>query len=120
ELGDANLLLHVVDASDPRLEQQIEAVQRILRDLGLEEKQRLLVFNKADRLPKGEAEAIAHQHDGLAISATTREGIEELLHRCDRLLWADGRVAFSDVEAGAPAPAEAPPRLLPSAARRVS
>jgi GTPase len=124
ELGDADLLLHVVDAADPRHEQQIEAVERILRDLGLEEKKRLLVFNKADRLPPGEGDAIAHQRDGLAISAVTRAGLSELLHRCDRLLWADGRVAFAAVEASAPPSAEdgevPATRLLPSAVRRVS
>lgn len=124
ELGDADLLLHVVDAADPRHDQQIEAVERILRDLGLEEKTRLLVFNKADRLPPGEAEAIAHQHDGLAVSAATRAGLPELLHRCDRLLWADRRVAFAAVEASAPSAdstGEVPPERLPSGAtRRVS
>jgi GTPase len=139
ELGDADLLLHVVDAADPRHDQQIEAVERILRGLGLEDKKRLLVFNKADRLPAGEAEAIAHQRDGLAVSATTRAGLSDLLHRCDRLLWAEGRVPFAEVEASAPSPApasagdarrepglstepsdETEPRLLPSAVRRVS
>jgi GTPase len=137
ELGDADLLLHVVDAADPRHDQQIQAVERILRDLGLEDKKRLLVFNKADRLPAGEAEAIAHQRDGVAVSATTRDGLSDLLHRCDRLLWAEGRVPFAAVEASAPAPASAgaarrepgpsaepsdatEPRLLPSAVRRVS
>ena len=38
----------------------------------------------------------------MAISAATREGLPELLHRCDRLLWAQGRVPFAQVEAGAP------------------
>jgi GTP-binding protein HflX len=105
ELGDADLLLHVVDASDPRHEAQVAAVLGILRDLGLDEKPRLLVFNKADRLPEGQAAALAHQAGGVAVSAKARDGLEELLHRCDRVLWADGKVAFSDVEASAPPPA---------------
>jgi GTP-binding protein HflX len=139
ELGDANLLLHVVDASDPRHEEQIEAVEAILRELGLGEKPRVLVMNKVDRLPAGEGEALAHRRDAAAISAATREGIPALLHACDRLLFAEGRVAFSDLEAGAPPPAEAaaagpapaepapapdggpaPARLFPAALRRVS
>jgi hypothetical protein len=33
-----------------------------------------------------------------------RNGLGDLLHRCDRLLWDDGLVAFAEVEAGAPAP----------------
>jgi GTPase len=102
ELGDADLLLHVVDAGDPRRDQQTQAVATILRDLGLDAKRRLLVLNKADRLPPGEAAALAHQAGGVAVSAVTRDGLDELLHRCDRLLWADGRVTFGDVAEGAP------------------
>jgi len=123
ELGDADLLLHVVDASDPRHAVRISAVERILADLGLSGKPRLLVYNKIDRLPPGEGAAVAHQMGGVAVSAATRDGIPELLHRCDRILWADGRVAFEEVAAGAPEPApagEAAPRLLPAALRRVS
>jgi GTP-binding protein HflX len=123
ELGEADLLLHVVDAADPRLDGQVEAVLGILRDLGLDEKPRLLVFNKADRLPDGQAATMAHQASGVAISAKTRAGLEELLHRCDRILWADGKVSFAEVEASSsarparPNESELPgsPRLLPAA-----
>jgi GTP-binding protein HflX len=88
ELTDADLLLHVVDAADPRHEEQIAAVETILASLGLDEKQRLLVFNKVDRLPAGEGAAIAAAHDGVAVSAVTRDGLSDLLLRCDRVLWA--------------------------------
>jgi GTP-binding protein HflX len=108
ELDDADLLLHVVDASDPRLDGQVEAVEGILADLGLAAKPRLLVLNKIDRLAPGEGQALAHARDGVAVSARTREGLPELLHRCDRLLWADGKVSFADVAAGAPAPPQEP------------
>jgi GTP-binding protein HflX len=101
ELADADLLLHVIDASDPRHDEQIAAVEEILSGLGLASKPRLRVFNKADRLAAGEASAIAHAHDGLALSAATRAGIPELLHRCDRLLWAGRRVGIDEVEASA-------------------
>ncbi len=110
ELGDADLLLHVVDASDPRHDEQAEAVDAILRELGLGEKRRLLVLNKTDRLPPGEGAALAHRREGIAVSARTREGLPDLLHACDRALWADRRVAFDEVEKSAPAPAE--PELL--------
>ncbi len=91
ELGDADLLLHVVDAADPNLESQTRAVEGILRDLELDGKPRLLVFNKADKLPPGQAEALAHREDGVAISAETRAGLEGLLRRCDQVLWQDGK-----------------------------
>jgi hypothetical protein len=83
-------------------------------------------MNKVDRLAPGEGEAIAHRAGAVAISAATREGIPDLLHACDRLLWAKGRVPFAEVVAGAPPPPPPdgepapPPRLLPSAVRRVS
>jgi GTP-binding protein HflX len=112
ELGDADLLLHVVDAADPRRDQQVAAVEAILGQLGLSAKPRLLVFNKVDRLPPGEGAALAHQADGVAVSAASRAGLSDLLHRCDRLLWAGGRVPFADVAAGAP---PAPPDLEPAA-----
>ncbi|HET9552104.1 MAG TPA: GTPase HflX [Anaeromyxobacteraceae bacterium] len=106
ELEDADLLLHVVDAADPRREEQARAVEAILGELGLGETRRLLVLNKVDRLPPGEGAALAHQLDGVAVSAATRDGLPALLHRCDRILWADGRVPFGAVADGAPPPGE--------------
>jgi len=97
ELGDADLLLHVADASDPHLDDHVAAVESILGELGLAETPRLLVLNKIDRLPAGEGEGAAHARDCVAISAVTGRGLQELLHRCDRLLWADGKVTFADV-----------------------
>ncbi len=104
ELGDADLLLHVADASDARLDDRVRAVDEILADLGLSEKPRLLVLNKVDRLPPGEGAALAHARDAVAVSALARDGLGDLLHRCDRILWADGKVAFADVAASAPPP----------------
>ncbi len=97
ELHDADLLLHVVDAADPRLDDRVETVEAILRELGLSEKPRLLVLNKIDRLPAGQGEALAHLRDGVAISAADKKGLEELLRRCDRILWHDGKVAMGEM-----------------------
>jgi GTP-binding protein HflX len=93
ELHDADLLLHVVDAADPRMDDRASAVESILRDLGLSEKPRLLVLNKIDRLEPGQGEALAHLRDGVAVSAVRKEGLEELLRRCDQILWRDGAAA---------------------------
>jgi GTP-binding protein HflX len=97
ELHDADLLLHVVDAADPRMDDRVVAVEAILRELGLSEKPRLLVLNKVDRLPPGQGETLAHLRDGVAISAAERRGLEELLRRCDRILWHDGKVAMGEM-----------------------
>jgi GTPase len=147
ELTDADLLLHVVDASDPRQEEQIAAVHAILDGLGLGEKRRVLVLNKIDRLPARDGAALAHQREAVAVSAATGEGLPALLARCEQLLWAGGhRIELGDGAAAAaaataevasgpdacswprtppalPAPAaegEPGPRLLPAALRRVS
>src|SRR5512140_1174290 len=71
ELDDADLLLHVADAADPHLDAHVKAVEKILRDLRLDAKPRLLVFNKADALPEGQADSVAHAAGGVAISART-------------------------------------------------
>ncbi len=95
ELHDADLLLHVVDASDPRMDRQVEAVEAILSSLDLMGTPRILVFNKIDRLPPGQGESLAHQRDGAAVSAAERLGFEALLRRCEQVLWRDARVAFT-------------------------
>ena len=85
ELEEADVLIHLVDVSDEEYDERISAVNRILADLDLDEKEQLLVFNKADRLPPGNAGNIARGHDGIAISAldpeTTRPLVEELENR---------------------------------------
>jgi GTPase len=91
ELEEADLLLHVVDASDPRHAAQARAVEAVLGSLDLERTPRLLVFNKMDRDPEA-ARALAHREGGVAVSATTREGFPELLARCEEILWRRGRV----------------------------
>jgi GTP-binding protein HflX len=88
ELNDASLLMHVVDVASPELERRMTAVRKVLADIGLEHAPELLVFNQADRLPPGEAEAIAARLGGVAISALKSTGLPELLMRAERLLWA--------------------------------
>ena len=86
ELADADLLLHVVDAADPHLEQKLQAVEKILEDLHLSETPRLLVLNKSDLLSEHEAEGFAKRFGGIPVSAVTRKGLKELIHAAeDRL-----------------------------------
>jgi len=91
ELEEADLLLHVVDASDPRHEEQAAAVERVLGKLDVASTPRLLVFNKADRAPQI-AEQLALASDGVAVSALTRDGFPEMLARCEEILWQRGKV----------------------------
>ena len=86
ELADASLLLHVVDAFAPDCERRIDAVRRVLRDIGVEAPE-LLVFNQIDRMEDGEGEAVARRHGGVAVSALRRTGLRGLLERAERTLW---------------------------------
>ena len=91
ELEEADLLLHVVDASDPRHDEQAQAVERVLSTLDVAATPRLLVYNKADRAPEAAA-TLALRDDGVAVSSTKRRGFGELLERCEDILWKRGKV----------------------------
>ncbi|MGZ3457364.1 MAG: GTPase HflX [Archangium sp.] len=90
ELYDADLLLHVVDASDPARDEQVEAVENILDSLELMHKPRLMVWNKADLLSPEEVESLLRTRGGVAISAASREGLSALLAKADTTLFAEG------------------------------
>ena len=83
---DADLLVHVVDASALDVEGNIDAVRTVLREIGAEDVPELLAFNKADLAPD-EAVRLAASHDGaVALSAPRGEGIDGLLRAIgDRL-----------------------------------
>ncbi|KIH76398.1 GTP-binding protein HflX [Geoalkalibacter ferrihydriticus] len=87
ELEDADLLLHVVDISAPRFEEHIAAVERILQDLDLGDLPRLLVFNKIDRVPAGEAAALCRRFEAIGVSALDRSTFESLLEELQRRFW---------------------------------
>jgi GTP-binding protein HflX len=87
ELEDANLLLHIVDMSNPRFEQHMKSVEKILSDLGLSQKPQLLVFNKEDMVDKQEAFALCRRFDAVSISALQPESFYKLLDALEIRLW---------------------------------
>ena len=87
EIQDARVLLHVADATDPRLDSHLESVRETLRALGLDEKPELLVLNKCDRLDPDEAQRLAQQLGGVAVSARTGDGIEAMLYCLEPLVF---------------------------------
>jgi GTP-binding protein HflX len=89
ELEDADLLLHVVDVSNPRFEQQIRSVEKILADLGLSQKQQLLVFNKEDLVDREETGSLCHRYNAVSLSALQPETFYRLLSAIERTLWID-------------------------------
>ncbi len=86
ELADADVLLHVVDASDPNLEGKTEAVDRILSDLELNAIPRLTVLNKADRVDASRLEKLCRRFEGIAVSALKREGLDALMKEAEGLI----------------------------------
>ena len=80
EARQAELLLHVVDASSPEAESQIQAVKTVLAELGLESHPTLLVLNKADKVPDRSYLDVlkAHHSESVAISAARGEGLDHL------------------------------------------
>jgi GTP-binding protein HflX len=86
EIEDSDLVAHVVDASHPGYEQQIQAVDGLLADLGYGEMPRLLVFNKIDLLSTEDRDHVLAGRDAVAVSALRGVGVAELLARIDRAL----------------------------------
>jgi GTP-binding protein HflX len=76
---DADLLVHVVDASAPDVAGNIRAVREVLAEIGAGDAPELLAFNKTDLAP-GEARRLCERHEGsVALSATTGDGVDRLL-----------------------------------------
>jgi GTP-binding protein HflX len=75
---EADLLVHVVDASAPDPEGQIDAVREVLAEIGAQDRPEVLAFNKLDLAPGAERLAAAHP-GSVAISAVTGDGIDQLL-----------------------------------------
>ncbi|WP_297290006.1 GTPase HflX [uncultured Flavonifractor sp.] len=83
ELSYADLLLHVIDTSNPEWREQAEVVEKLICELGAEHTPRIDVFNKIDRCP---SEILPHGEDIVSISARTGQGLDQLLHMIgDRL-----------------------------------
>jgi len=89
ELVDAHLLLHVVDLSNPRFEEQIRSVDRILQDLELHEIPRLLVFNKIDLVADEEVAPYCRRFDAIAVSARNRESFSDLMCEMEERCWGE-------------------------------
>lgn len=91
ELEEADLLVHVVDVADPKFADRIEAVNRILTELGLDQKEQLLAFNKADLLPDGQAKGAARMYGAVAISALDKQSITPLVQKIESRLFEASR-----------------------------
>jgi GTP-binding protein HflX len=98
ELQDADLLLHLVDCTNPRFEEQIEQVEDILSELDLSVKPRLLVFNKIDLLPSikkkdplsfMKVRQLSRRYGAISVSAMDAGSLLPLLGEMEKRFWPD-------------------------------
>ena len=95
EISDSDLLIHLVDASNPRWQQQLESVERILSELHFEQIPRLVVFNKSDLLESDALDFILRHasqngaRDCIQISALDQQSLRPMLERVGALLARD-------------------------------
>ena len=85
ELNYADLILHVIDVSNPDWMDQLRVTDSLIRELGVETTPRIEVYNKCDRCAGME---LPRKSDAVCISAATGEGLEDLKKRMFRLLTA--------------------------------
>ncbi|MCC6623526.1 MAG: GTPase HflX [Deltaproteobacteria bacterium] len=97
ELADADVLVHVVDVSEPGWEERRDAVERILRELEVHHLPTILVMNKLDRLEsRAQGEALCRRDGAVGVSAIERASLAPLLERLAAMTRADESVAAGE------------------------
>jgi GTP-binding protein HflX len=92
EVVEADLILHVIDAADPERERHIDAVLRVLEEVGAADVPVLEVFNKCDKLDEaGRARLLAGSRAAVCISALFGDGCDELVETLASRLALDTR-----------------------------
>ena len=101
EVQEAALILHVSDVSNPHHDELDEEVEKILQELGVADRVRLRVFNKADLVEPEHRELLGSNgvrptsNGAVLVSAKTGEGIDELIRRIDIALPVDPMITLS-------------------------
>jgi GTP-binding protein HflX len=90
EMEQSDLLVHLVDASSPQLENQIASVNRILGELQLDAIPRLLVFNKTDLVEAEELENRLQLYNAIPVSAINRGSLGRLVNEISERLSGEG------------------------------
>src|SRR5690242_4147199 len=88
EVSEADLLIHIADLSHPRADEQMQAVDRVIKELDAYGKQTLIVFNKIDNIPNREVvdSYIKRFSGSVAISARTGEEVNKLVQALEDAL----------------------------------
>jgi GTP-binding protein HflX len=96
EMQDADLIVHMVDISNPRFEQQMESVENLFVEIGLDHIPKLAIFNKVDLVSPIWAKAIAGRFRGVTCSALNRATFEPLLKEIENRVWPEEQSGFTD------------------------
>ncbi len=85
EIEDSSALIHIIDASHPQMEKQIDSVNKILEEMQCDDKTKLLVFNKMDLSEAAKKKELLKRMypDAVFISAKNSEGINKLLYKLE-------------------------------------
>jgi GTP-binding protein HflX len=86
ELESADLLLHIIDISNPRFEEQIKSVEKILADLNLKNTATMRVLNKIDRVDSQTSLRLGRRLKGTAISAKSKSTLMPLIEKMENIL----------------------------------
>ena len=86
ELESADLLLHIIDISNPRFEEQIKSVEKILADLNLQNTATMRVLNKIDRVDSLTSLQLGRRLKGTAVSAKSKSTLMPLIEKMETLL----------------------------------
>ncbi|MCD4720963.1 MAG: GTPase HflX [Desulfobacula sp.] len=88
ELADADIILHVIDISNPRYQQQKESVEKILKNLKLDTIPTLYVFNKTDRIDLNSFDDKWLLNQGFHISAIQKQTLKPLVEKLESMVAA--------------------------------
>lgn len=87
ELQEADLLVHIIDISNDQFEEQLSAVENILKELDISDKLTIRVFNKSDRFEDKEAlQSLCRRFNAVAASALDKKSLFELLGKIEAAL----------------------------------
>src|SRR5262249_26118570 len=112
EVADADLVLHVIDASVPDRDRRMKAVRAVLEEVGAANVPSIDVYNQCDRLTSAERRRLQEQDpSALRISALTRDGIDELIETVASRLELDVRRVTYNFDADSAADRERIARL---------
>jgi GTPase len=101
EVAAADLLLHVIDASDPERDRHVAAVQAVLAEVGADAVPAVEVFNKCDAISEADRARIRTVHPGaLCVSAITGEGRDDLVAAMESRLALDTATVVMEFSAG--------------------